>query len=52
MRVKFEIYKDGEFWCARGVGTDIVARGRTVDELMKNLRESIESHLREEPGPE
>jgi predicted RNase H-like HicB family nuclease len=45
--VKFEIYNDGEYWCARGIGFDIFTQGKTVDELMKNIREAVEVHYDE-----
>ena len=39
---KFEVYNDGEYWCARGIGEDIFTQGKTLDELMNNLKEAIE----------
>jgi len=47
MLVKFEIYNDGEFWCARGIGVDIFTQGRTLDELMENIREAVGLHFEE-----
>ena len=47
MLVKFEIYNDGEFWCARGIGFDIFTQGKTLDDLMKNIREAVEVHFGE-----
>ena len=47
MLVKFEIYNDGEFWCARGIGVDIFTQGKTLDELMQNIREAVELHYEE-----
>ncbi len=44
MLVKLEIYNDGEYWCARGIGEDIFTQGKTLDELMKNIREAVELH--------
>jgi len=41
MLVKFEVYKDGKHWCARGIGVDIFTQGKTLDELMKNLNEAV-----------
>jgi predicted RNase H-like HicB family nuclease len=43
--VKFEVYNDGEYWCARGIGVDIFTQGSTLDELMDNLREAVEVHF-------
>ncbi len=45
MLVKFEVYNDGEYWCARGIGVDIFTQGITLDELMANLREAVEVHF-------
>jgi predicted RNase H-like HicB family nuclease len=45
--VKFEIYNDGEYWCARGIGVDIFTQGKTLDDLMKNIREAVEVHFDE-----
>ena len=47
MLVKFEIYNDGEYWCARGIGVDIFTQGKTLDELMSNLKEAVEVHFDE-----
>lgn len=47
MLVKFEIYNDGEYWCARGIGFDIFTQGKTLDDLMKNIREAVEVHFGE-----
>lgn len=45
--VKFEIYFDGEFWCARGLDADIFTQGETLDELMDNIREATALHFEE-----
>ena len=44
MLVKLEIYNDGEYWCARGIGEDIFTQGKSLDELMKNIKEAVELH--------
>jgi hypothetical protein len=31
MIIKFEIYNDGTFWRARGIGADIFTQGKTLD---------------------
>jgi len=46
--VKFEIYNDGEHWCSRGIGIDIFTQGKTLDELMANIKEAVEVHFTEE----
>ncbi|WP_292460249.1 type II toxin-antitoxin system HicB family antitoxin [Methanothermococcus sp.] len=48
MLVKFEIYKDGEYWCAEGIGVDIFTQGKTLDELMDNIKEAVEVHFEED----
>jgi predicted RNase H-like HicB family nuclease len=47
MLVKFEIYNDGKYWCARGIGVDIFTQGETLDEAMDNIREAVETHFDE-----
>ena len=47
MLVKFEIYNDGKYWCARGIGVDIFIQGKTLDELMVNIEEAVEVHFEE-----
>jgi predicted RNase H-like HicB family nuclease len=39
--VKIEVYNDGEFWCARGIGEDIFTQGQIVDELHANIKEAV-----------
>lgn len=48
MLVKFEIYSDGKYWCGRGIGVDILTQGKTLDELMGNIREAVGLHFEEE----
>jgi predicted RNase H-like HicB family nuclease len=45
MLVKVEVYNDGDFWCARGIGEDIFTQGKTVDELYQNIREAVTLHF-------
>ena len=45
MLVKFEVYQDGEFWCAKGIGEDIFTQGRTVDEVYANIKEAVAAHF-------
>jgi predicted RNase H-like HicB family nuclease len=49
MMVKMEVYHDGEFWCARGIGEDIFTQGRTLDELVENIKEAVLLHFEDEP---
>lgn len=48
MIAKFEIYNDGEYWCARGIREDIFTQGSSLDELISNLKEAVELHFEEE----
>lgn len=45
--VKVESYFDGEYWCARGIGADFFTQGKTLDELMDNIREAAALHFEE-----
>lgn len=45
MLVKVEVYNDGEFWCARGIGEDVFTHAKTVDELYANIREAVNLHF-------
>ena len=44
MLVKMEIYFDGKYWCARGIGEDIFTQGKTLDELHNNIKEAVTVH--------
>jgi hypothetical protein len=48
MLVKFEVYKDGKHWCARGIGVDIFTQGKNLDDLMKNISEAVSLHFEDE----
>ena len=45
MLVKVEVYHDGEFWCARGIGEDVFTQASTVDELFRNIKEAVAVHF-------
>lgn len=51
MLVKMEIYFDGEFWCARGIGEDIFTQGSTLDELLGNIKEAVSVHFGDTSEP-
>lgn len=51
MLIKIEIYFDGEFWCARGIGEDIFTQGKTLDELHQNIKEAVAVHYGEIDEP-
>lgn len=48
MLVKFEVYSEGGFWCGKGIGVDIFTQGKTLDELMNNIREAVGLHFEDE----
>ena len=48
MLVKIEAYFDGEYWCARGIGADIFTQGKTLDELMENVKEAVSLHFEDQ----
>jgi predicted RNase H-like HicB family nuclease len=45
MLVKIEVYFDGEFWCARGMGEHVFTQGNTLDELYQNIKEAVSVHF-------
>ncbi|ADG13800.1 protein of unknown function UPF0150 [Methanocaldococcus infernus ME] len=46
--VKFRIYYDGEYWVAEGIDVSIYTQGKSLDELMKNLKEAVELHFEDD----
>ena len=48
MLIKFDIYFDGEYWCARGIGVDIFTQGKTMDDLIEQINEAAELHFAED----
>ncbi len=45
MLVKVEAYHDGKFWCGRGIRADFFTQGKTLDELLANVREAASLHF-------
>jgi len=43
--IKAEIYHDGEYYCARCLDVDVFTQGKTLDQVVANLKEAIELHL-------
>ena len=43
--VKADIYFDGKSWCARCLDLDVFTQGKTLDQLVKNLKEAVGLHL-------
>jgi predicted RNase H-like HicB family nuclease len=48
MLVKFEVYCDGEYWCARGIGADISTQGKSINDLMENIKEAVGLHFEDQ----
>lgn len=48
MLIKVEIYHDGDYWCARGIGEDIFTQEKDMDGLISNIKEAVELHFEEE----
>lgn len=47
--VKANIYFDGRYWCARCLDLDVFTQGKTLDVLVKNLKEAVALHLGRHP---
>ncbi len=45
MLVKFDIYRNGDHWCAKGIGEDIFTQAKTLDELRVNIHEAVWVHF-------
>ena len=43
--IKFSIFNDDKYWCARDIDADIFTQGKTLDELYKNIKEAVELHF-------
>ena len=46
--IKAEIYYDGEFYCAKCLDFDIFTQGKSLDEVVSNLKEAIQLHFDDE----
>lgn len=46
--IQFHIFKGENYYVAEGSDLPIVTQGKTLDELMENLKEAIELHLQDE----
>jgi predicted RNase H-like HicB family nuclease len=49
--LKFEVYNDGEFFCARCFVADIFTQGKVLDELYHNIKEALNLYF-EDPEAE
>ncbi|MEA3415740.1 MAG: type II toxin-antitoxin system HicB family antitoxin [Thermodesulfobacteriota bacterium] len=47
--IKAEIYYDGEHYCGRCLDFDVFTQGKTLDELVHNLREALQLHFEDDP---
>ena len=47
--IKVEIYHDGDFYCAKCLDFDIFSQGKTLDEVVDNIKESIMLYFEDEP---
>ena len=47
--IKAEIYHDGEYYCGKCFDFDVFTQGKTLDELVANLKEAIQLHFEDEP---
>ena len=45
--LKTDIYHDGDFFCARCLDFDIFTQGKTLDDLVFNLKEAIQPRVNE-----
>jgi len=45
--IKFEIYHDGEFYCARCFDFDIFTQGLSLDEVINNIKEAVSLYFEE-----
>lgn len=43
--IQFHIYKGEKYYVAEGVDLAVVTQGKTLDELMSNIKEAVELHL-------
>lgn len=47
MLVKVEAYRDGEIWCARGIGVSVFTQGQTFEDLLENAKDALSLHFKE-----
>ena len=43
--IQFQVNKGDSYFVATGLDLPIVTQGKTLDELIKNLREAVDLHL-------
>jgi predicted RNase H-like HicB family nuclease len=47
--IKAEIYHDGEFYCAKCLDFDVFTQGKSMDEMIVNLKEAVQLHFQDDP---
>jgi predicted RNase H-like HicB family nuclease len=47
--IKADIYHDGDFFCGRCLDFDVFTQGKTLDDLVNNLKEAIHLHFEDDP---
>ncbi len=43
--IQFHIFKGEKYYIAEGIDLPVVTQGKTLDSLVKNLREAVALHL-------
>ena len=43
--IQFNVTKEDKYFVASGIELAIVTQGKTLDELVKNIREAVDLHL-------
>ncbi|MBN1523619.1 MAG: type II toxin-antitoxin system HicB family antitoxin [Spirochaetales bacterium] len=43
--LKFEVYHDGAYYCARCFDFDIFTQGSTLDEVTANIKEAVQLYF-------
>jgi len=46
--IQFHIYKGDKYYVAQGIDLPVVTQGKTLDELVKNLKEATNLELEDE----
>lgn len=43
--IQFNIFKEGDYYTAEGVGVSVVTQGKTLDETVANVHEALSLHF-------
>ena len=46
--IKSEVYFDGEYYCGRCLDFDVFTQGKTLDELVHNLKDALQLHFEDD----